>query len=105
MMGRRGYISSSMKSQTCADSKMWVSASMACNIFGLLPSCISNEEGLACPQIAILGRRELSASGDPGAGGLHPHGVDGRTRRKQHRPMIGPAPGAVRRDFGEANDP
>src|SRR5438093_6921445 len=36
MMGRRGYISSSIKSQTCVDSKRWVSASMACSIVGLL---------------------------------------------------------------------
>src|SRR5262249_44525276 len=35
MIGRRGYISSSMKSHTCVDSKMCVSASMACSILNL----------------------------------------------------------------------
>src|SRR2546425_3172523 len=35
MMGRRGYISSSIKSQTCVDSKRWVSASMVCSILDL----------------------------------------------------------------------
>jgi hypothetical protein len=32
-----------MKSQTCVDSKMWVSASMARSIFGLPPSKISKD--------------------------------------------------------------
>ncbi len=47
----------------------------------------------------------LGGPGYPGAGGLHPQRVDGRPGRKQHRPMVGPALGTVRRDFGQANDP
>src|SRR5436309_1047553 len=41
MIGRRGYMSSSRKSHTCADSKIWVSASMARSIVGLPPRSLS----------------------------------------------------------------
>jgi hypothetical protein len=47
----------------------------------------------------------LGGPGYPGAGGLHPHSVDGRPGRLQHRPIAGPAPGTVRRDCREAHDP
>jgi hypothetical protein len=40
-----------------------------------------------------------------GCRGLHPPRGDGRPGRLQHRPRVGPAPGAVRRDCREAHDP
>jgi hypothetical protein len=40
-MGRRRYISLSIKSHTGVDSKMWVSASIARSMFSLPPRSIS----------------------------------------------------------------
>src|SRR5215510_3947429 len=49
--------------------------------------------------------RPLSGPGYACTRGLHPQCVNGCPGRKQHGPMIRPAPGTVRRDFGQANDP